>query len=198
VTPNGTGDITGIAAGGGFLWLSHSSSNSVSRIDLATNAPTGRPTTVGNRPIGVAFGTRSLFVVNDGDRTLSVLDGTTGAVSGDPIALGDEVGGVGVQDGTIYVGTTDDVTPIDEASSVVGDPIPLKGGSLFVADTNGIWVAFPLANELRWFDLRGQESRGGPVSGIGKGVGDLDLHDGTLWLSHTADGTVTQVRTGGA
>ena len=144
--------------------------------------------------MGMAFGARSLFVVNDADRTLSVVDGTTGAVSGAPIALGDAAGGVGVADGTIYVGTTGDVTPIDEASLVVGDPIPLKGGSLFLADTDGIWVAFPLANELRWFDLKGQESRGGAVSGVGKGVGDLDLHDGRLWLSNTADGTVVQVR----
>ena len=195
VNPNGTGDITGIAAGGGYLWLSHSSSNSVSRIDLATGAPTGTPTTVGAAPIGLAFGTRSLFVVNDGDRTLSVVDGSTGAVSGDPIALGDAAGGVAVEDGTIYVGTTGDVTPIDEASLVVGDPIPLKGGSLFLAGSDGIWVAFPLADEVRWLDLRGQENRGGPVTGVGKGAGDLELHDGDVWISNTAEGTVVRVAT---
>ena len=194
ITPNGTGDITGMAAGGGYLWLSHSSSNSVSRIDLATGAPTGTPTAVGTAPTGLAFGARSLFVVNDGDRTLSVVDGGTGAVSGDPIALGDAPGGVAVEDGTIYVGTTGDVTPIDEASLVVDDPIPLKGGSLFLAGSGGIWVAFPLADELRWFDLQGQESRGGPVTGVGKGVGDLDLYDGRIWLSDTAAGTVVRVQ----
>jgi DNA-binding beta-propeller fold protein YncE len=194
VTPNGTGDITGIAAGAGSLWLSHSSSNSVSRIDLATGAPTGTPTTVGAGPAGLAFGTRSLFVVNAGDKTLSVVDGTTAAVSGAPVALGDEAGGVAVSDGVVYVGTTGDVTPIDEASLVVGDPIPLKGGSLFLAGPGGIWVAFPLADELRWFDLAGQESRGGPVTGVGKGVGDLVLHDGRVWLTDTAAGTVVQVQ----
>jgi len=122
-----------------------------------------------------------------------VVDGTTAAVSGDPIALNDEVGGVAVDDGVVYVGTTGDVTPIDEASLVVGDPILLKGGSLFLAGPGGIWVAFPLADELRWFDLGGQESRGGPVPGVGKGVGDLVLHDDRVWLTDTAAGTVVQV-----
>jgi DNA-binding beta-propeller fold protein YncE len=133
ISANGTGDIGGTAAGGGFLWLSHSSSNSVSRIDLDSREATGTPTPVGAAPASMAYGTRLLYVSNSGEKNISVLDGTTGAVSGEPIALAEEPAGIAVRDGTIYVGTTGDVTPIDEGSFVIGDPIPLKGGSYFLA-----------------------------------------------------------------
>jgi serine/threonine-protein kinase len=197
VSANGTGNITGTAVGGGYLWLSHSSSNSVSRIDLTTKQPTGTPTTVGAAPVGMAFGDRLLYVSNSGEKTISVLDGSTGAVRGDPIVLTEEPAGIAVKERTIFVGTTGDVTPIDEGSSVVGDPIPLKGGSYFLADSGGIWVSFPLDDQLRWFDLKGQETRGTPVVGVGKGVGDLVLHDGGVWISDTANNTVVHVRVGG-
>jgi DNA-binding beta-propeller fold protein YncE len=197
VSANGTGNITGTAVGGGYLWLSHSSSNSVSRIDLGTKQATGTPTTVGAEPVSMAFGDRLLYVANSGEKTISVLDGSTGAVRGDPIALTEQPAGIAVEERTIFVGTTGDVTPIDEGSYVVGDPIPLKGGSYFLADSGGIWVSFPLDDQLRWFDLKGQETRGAPVTGVGKGVGDLVLHDGGVWVSDTANDTVVHVRVGG-
>ena len=130
--------------------------------------------------MSLAFGNSVLYVSNSGEKTISVLDGTTGA-AGDPITLTEEPAGIAVKDGTIFVGTTGDVTPIDEASYVIGDPIPLKGGSYFLADTGGIWVTFPLADELRWFDLKGQEPRGGPIAGVGKGIGDMVLVDDGVW-----------------
>jgi serine/threonine protein kinase/streptogramin lyase len=196
ITANGTGDITGITAGGGFLWLTHSSSNSVSRIDLGTGQATGTPTTVGANPVSIAFGSRLAYVSNTNETTVSVLDGTTGAVSGAPIQLTEKPAGIAVKDGTIYVGTTDDVTPIDEGSFVVGDPIPLKGGSYFLADTDGIWVSFPLENELRRLDLKGQETRGTPVTGVGKGIGDMVVLDDSLWVSDAANNSVLRVRLG--
>jgi streptogramin lyase len=193
ISANGEGNINGTAVGGGFLWLSHSSSNSVSRIDLATRQATGTPTVVGAAPASLAYGNRVLYVSNSGEKTLSVLDGTTGA-AGNPITLTEEPAGVAVKDGTIFVGTTGDVTPIDEASYVIGDPIPLKGGSYFLADSGGIWVTFPLTDELRWFDLKGQEPRGGQISGVGKGVGDLVLLDDQVWISDTANNSVEHVQ----
>ena len=193
ISANGTGNITGTAVGGGFLWLSHSSSNSVSRIDLATRQATGTPTTVGAAPVSMAYGDRVLYVSNTGEKTLSVLDGATGA-AGNPIILEEAPAGVAVKDGTIFVGTTGDVTPIDEASSVIGDPIPLKGGSYFLADSGGIWVTFPLTDELHWFDLSGQEPHGDAITGVGKGVGDMVLLDDGVWVSDTAENSVVHVQ----
>ena len=54
-------------------------------------------------------------------------------------------------------------------------------------------MTFPLTDELRWFDLKGQETRGGPVPGVGKGVGDLVLVDGDVWISETGNNHVVHV-----
>ena len=62
----------------------------------------------------MAYGNRLLYVSNTGEKTISVLNGTTGEASGEPIALAEQPAGIAVQDGTIFVGTTGDVTPIDE------------------------------------------------------------------------------------
>jgi hypothetical protein len=113
---------------------------------------------------------------------------------GPPPALDDELGGVDVHDGVIHVGTTDDVTPIDERSFVVGEPIPLKGGSLFAPDDDAVWVAFPLQDELHRLDRSGAETRGTPVEGVGKGVGDMLVLDGEIWLTDSAANTVVRVR----
>jgi serine/threonine protein kinase len=99
-----------------------------------------------------------------------------------------------VHDGVIHVGTTDDVTPIDERSFVVGEPIPLKGGSLFAPDDDAVWVAFPLQDELHRLDRSGAETRGTPFEGVGKGVGDMLVLDGEIWLTDSAANTVVRVR----
>lgn len=195
-TINGGGtQIDGIAVGGGYLWMSHRTDGTVTRIDLNTRLLVGDPIRVGTAPISMAFGKRALYVVDDVDRTITTI-GLDGRVLGKPLELADELGGVAVQNGTIYVGSTDDVTPIDEASFVVGEPIPLKGGSLFAPDAvDGIWVAFPLVNEVRRFDLQGKETRGGPITGIGKGIGDVALLDGTLWLTDGPGNAVRRITT---
>ncbi|MFF0529769.1 hypothetical protein ACFYT3_15380 [Nocardia amikacinitolerans] len=188
----GLGSIAGIAAGGGYVWLSHAD-NTVTRIDAKTGTRTGDPIPVGKEPRSMAFGNGFLYVVNSADRTISAID-TTGTVRGRPLELDDALGGIAVVDGTIYVGTTDDVTVIDERSFAMGEPIPLRGGSLFTADGKGIWVAFPLENELRWFDHTGSEAKGGPITGIGKGITDLALIDDVLWMVDQPANSVVRVR----
>jgi DNA-binding beta-propeller fold protein YncE len=187
--------IDGLAVGAGYLWMSHASDGTVTRLDLTTRTVVGDPIRAGSAPTALAFGKRSLYVVDNKDRTITTIS-VDGKVLGEPLKLDDDLGGIAVESGTIYVGSTGDVTPIDEASFVVGEPIPLKGGSLFAPDDDGIWVAFPLVNELRRFDLQGKESHGGPVTGVGKGIGDLGLLDGTLWLTDGPGNAVLRVTTG--
>jgi hypothetical protein len=192
-------EIAGIATGGGYLWLSHAGNDSVSRIDLESRAPKGGPIRVGADPGALAWGDRRLgerrlYVADIGDRTLTTIDGESEKVLGEPLPLPGEPVAVEVFDGVIYVGTGDAVTPVDERSRVVGDTIPLKGGSLFAPDAEGVWVAFPLRDELRRFDVRGGETRGAAVAGVGRGLGDMVLVDGVLWVTNSEDGTVTRIR----
>ncbi|MCP2298169.1 hypothetical protein APR11_004610 [Nocardia amikacinitolerans] len=73
-------------------------------------------------------------------------------------------------------------------------PIPLGAGSLLLPDGEGIWVVFPLTNELRWFDHTGAEAKGGPITGIGKGITDLVLLDDVLWMVDQSANSVVRVR----
>jgi len=189
----GPGDIAAIAGGGGYLWASHTAENTVTRIDTQTQALIGAPIQVGAAPAAMSFGEHFLYVVNSGDSTITTID-STGTVLGQPLKLNDELGGIEVVDGTIYVGSTGDVTPIDEGSFAVGEPIPLKGGSYFSAGTNGLWVLFPVSNELKWLDLKGQEAKGSAVTGIGKGIVGIVLLDDTLWLSDEPNNAVLRVK----
>jgi DNA-binding beta-propeller fold protein YncE len=192
-------EIDGITAGGGFLWLSHSANGTVSRIDMQSHAVESGPTKVGSKPVALAWGDRRLgerrlFVADAADHTLTTIDGGSAKVLGQPLPLAGEPGAVEEYEGVLYVGTTAGVVPIDERSRVVGDPIPLKGGSLFAPDAEGVWVAFPLQNELRRFDLHGGETRGDPLPGVGRGLGDMVLVDGVLWVTNSDEGTVSRIR----
>jgi serine/threonine-protein kinase len=189
----GPGDISGIAVGGGYVWLSHTSENTVTRIDTRTQALIGEPIKVGAAPGGMGFGNEFLYVANTGDKSITTI-GTTGTVLGEPLKLNAEPRGMEVKDGTIYVGSPDLVTPVDERTFAVGEPIPLTGWSIAIAGTDGMWVLFPLSNELRWLDLKGEESKGSAVTGIGKGINDMELLDDTLWLTDGPNNVVRRVK----
>jgi hypothetical protein len=191
--------IDAIAAGGGFLWLSHSDTDSVSRINLLTHAVEGGPSKVGGKPVGLAWGDRRLgerrlFVVDTADHTLTTVDGASAKALDPPLALDGDLGRIEEYQGVLYVGTGTGVIPVDERSKVVGDQIPLKGGSLFAPDAQGLWVAYPLQNELRRVDLQGAETRGTPLTGVGRGTGDMIVVDGVLWVTNSDDSTVTRIQ----
>ncbi len=188
----GPGVISGIAAGKGYVWLSNSEQNTVIRIDPETQQLAGEPIKVGLLPVSLVVGADFVYVVNQGDRTISTVD-TTGPV-GDPLQLDvDKPAGIEFLDGTLYVLGHDTMTPIDEATFAMGEPVPLMGACCATAGHDGIWAAFPVTDELRWFDLKGMESKGSAIQGIGKGVGEVFVFDGTVWLTDAEDNEVLRV-----
>ncbi len=189
-------NIDSIAVGGGYVWLSHSKDGTVTRINMKTRKLEGGPIEVGRKPVSMAYGDRGLYVVNSGDKTILKLDGTTGKPLGDPLKLDQELGGIAVEDGVIYVGTTDDVTQIDEQSFTVGEPIALKGGSIFALGEGSMWVGYPLTNEVRRFSVDSRKQQGKPIKGVSKGANDIVVGEGALWVANTKDNSVTKVEVG--
>ncbi len=188
--------IDGIAVGGGYVWLSHSKDGTVTRVKQSTQKLEGAPIKVGTKPISMAFGADALYVVNTGDRTISKIFSSNGQVAGDPLKINQDLGGIDVEGGVIYVGTTGDVTPIDEQSLTLGDPYPLKGGSLFALDPKHMWVAYPLKNQISRLDLDSRKEAGKPVTGVSKGANDIVYGDGRLWVANTKQNSVTQIKPG--
>lgn len=185
-------DIIAVTAGGGYIWVAHKD-NTVTRISEKTGEIIGDPIPVGKDPYGMKFSNDLLFVVNTGDRTITAID-TEGTVRGNPIPVENAVGAIDAVGGTLYVGTEDSVTPIDETSFAIGKPISLEGGGYFTPDGNGMWVSFPVVNEVRYFDHTGAESKGGPIRGVGKGISDMQLIDHTLWLVDQDNNSVLRAR----
>ena len=196
--------ISRMAVGSGYVWLSHSANNTVTRINMQTQALEGDPIAVGPEPLTMAFGDKWLYVVNSGDNTISTLDGLTGQVLGTPLKINQKLGGIDVYDGVIYVWTTNEdtrlatpdesVTPIDERSFVMGEPISLKGGSMFAVGGGFGWIPYPLDNVVRSIDLQTEQPHGEPIMHIGKDVGDIEFADNMLWVSNFKQSTVTQIR----
>jgi len=187
----GPGVISAIAAGKGYVWVTNSEQNTVVRIDPETQTLAGEPIKVGLQPMSLVVGADFVYVVNQGDQTISTVD-TTGLV-GDPLQLDGKPGGIEFHDGTLYVFVSGNITPIDEATFAMGEPVPLMGACCATAGHDGIWAAFPVTDELRWFDLKGMESKGSAIQGIGKGVGEVLVVDGTVWLTDSEDNEVLRV-----
>jgi serine/threonine protein kinase/DNA-binding beta-propeller fold protein YncE len=187
----GPGLISAITAGKGYVWLTNSEQNTVIRIDPETQTVTGEPIKVGLQPMSLVVGADFVYVVNQGDETISTVD-TTGPV-GDPLPLNGKPGGIEFHDGTLYVFVSGNITPIDEATFAMGEPVPLMGACCATAGHDGIWAAFPVTDELRWFDLKGMESKGSAIQGIGKGVGEVLVFDGTVWLTDSEDSEVLRI-----
>jgi len=65
----------GRAIGGGFVWVTNTDDDSVSRIDPLTQSVTRIP--VGRSPRGVAYGAGAVWVADGGDGTVKRIDGST-------------------------------------------------------------------------------------------------------------------------
>jgi DNA-binding beta-propeller fold protein YncE len=185
-------DIGGIAAADGVVWLSHSTDNTVTRLDGNTGALIGQPIKVGAKPGQLAAGDQSVLVINEGDKNISVVnsDGTVQTT----LTVDDDAGGIEFVDDTFYLLSSSNLTPVDERTLTVGVPVSLQGAYSATAGNDGIFAAYPVTDELRWFDLTGNETKGTPLTGVAEEVSELIYIDGTLWLVDGPDGEAVRVK----
>lgn len=118
------GAIDAIVAGDGYLWLLHTTQQTVTRLDLRTQELKGRPIKVGPKPVSLAYSERGLYVLNSGDRTITYVATTSGEVSESPYRLpaGQEVFHVLVDNDVIYVSSLDGIIRVRQADDGHGSP----------------------------------------------------------------------------
>jgi YVTN family beta-propeller protein len=92
---------SGVAIGGGSVWVSDVGEDKVWRIDPARNIPVGT-VSVGAAPIGVASGHGAIWVANSGDGTVSRIDALSGKVTR-TITVGGSPNNLAVTDDAIWV-----------------------------------------------------------------------------------------------
>ena len=101
-------DPRGITIGFDSVWVGLAGSNTVVRINPATNEVT-QPIPVGNAPGSLAVGAGAVWVVNTLDDTVSQINPDTNAVA-DVIPVGDGPSGIAVVGGAVWVANEGDGT----------------------------------------------------------------------------------------
>jgi YVTN family beta-propeller protein len=147
-----TGEVTNIgvgnfpreiAIGAGRAWVTNGRGNSVTPIDLTTEAA-GAAIEVGASPHGVTVGEGAVWVTNRVDGTVSKIDPESALVDGEAILVGGNPKGIAVAAEIVWVANTDDasVSMIDPSTDeVVGT---LEVGAMprgVTAAFDSIWVA---------------------------------------------------------
>jgi DNA-binding beta-propeller fold protein YncE len=190
----------GIALGDKGIWVANLESDSVSRIDLATDRVESFGVGEGARPARVAVGEEAAWVSNSGNGTLTEFTKLgqqaeqTGKVAGEPRGIAVAEGSVWVVDaqGSEVVEVDPDSGEATGESFRVGeDPrsMAFGFGSLWVAngaDDNVSRIALPGG------DLEEIEGVGTSPEGIA-----IDEANETVWVSagdEGADGTVSRIR----
>jgi YVTN family beta-propeller protein len=155
-------------------------------IDLATNAVTGSPITVGNFPTSIAItpdGSRA-YVVNTGSQSVSVIDTATNAVTGPAIPVSSAAAiAIAPDGGHAYVVKATNpgggVAVISTVSnSVIGSPIPMDGfpGHIAISPdgTRGL-VAGGNSNRVRAFDTTTNAALGTPIPPAAQGANAIAI-----------------------
>jgi YVTN family beta-propeller protein len=194
-----TGNPTGIAVGGGFVWVTNGFAGTVIKVDPTTQATTSIE--VGTGAKGVAFGEDALWVVNNQDNTLSRIDPSSEAVTVVEIATfaeeGQETGpaAVAVGAGSVWVSNSlgHSVWRFDP-TNLEADPvrINLQGnpGNLTFGE-GAVWVTNPDQDSI----VRINPAENGQVTipcTCNNPVG-ISAGGGAVWVASSLDGKLTRI-----
>lgn len=144
-----------IAIADGIAWVTVFSQGAVARVDVASGEVVGEPIEVGALPYGIAAGHGAVWVANSAAHSVTRIDPATGTVQA-TITTGYGATDLVVTDRWVWVleALERRVVRIDpRTNQVVGDPIPVAGGSLAMAPGFGrLWVAATTAGEVTVID----------------------------------------------
>jgi YVTN family beta-propeller protein len=191
-TAVGTGPH-GVAVGGGAVWVTNTDADTVSRIDIRTNAVV-QTVDVGNGPEGIAIGAGSAWVANSLSGTISRIDTRTNEVVR-TIPVGNRPTGVAFGLGGLWVTNAADRTllRIDPNTGAPGKPLTIEQGADAVAVGDGsVWVTSG--------GSPGSVARVDPTVDavlatitVGNNPGAIAASTDAVWVANREDGTVSRI-----
>jgi peptide/nickel transport system substrate-binding protein len=182
---------SGMAADADAVWVTNSTSNTVSRIDRRTRAVT--PIPVGAGPTGIAIGAGAVWVANGGDSTVSRIDPATNLVSSVRVAPGPS--GVVVAGGSVWVtnALNASVTRLDPDTSAVLGTLPVGAGPTGIASGLGsLWVTNQGDGTVSRIDPATRTALGAPIR-VGNGPTGIAVGAGAVWVANTIDGSLSRI-----
>jgi class 3 adenylate cyclase/streptogramin lyase len=180
---------TGVAIGGGYVWVINASDQTLTRIDLASGQATPGKA-VGGTPNGIAYGAGSVWV-GSGSAGMVFRFDTSGQLTR-AIHVSDGIAGVAYGDGAVWVASPLDntVIRIDPVTNVT-TPIPVGSGPQAVAVGGSVvWVANTLDHTLTRINPATNATQGGIAVGLEPDAIAADAN--AVWVASTAANTVTR------
>jgi class 3 adenylate cyclase/streptogramin lyase len=185
---------TGIAVGGGFVWVTNGFAGQVVKID-PRQANVVVPIDVGSGVQGIAYDFDQVWIADPNEGRLLRLDPVTGDVT--PIELKDGAQPLDVATGGGFVWVTDGqggrVFQVDPGTAAVKQSIPiLTGQPARIAYGDGfVWATSTDSDSLTRIDpASGQTST---VPNVGNGPVGVAAGPGGVWVANSLDQTVTRV-----
>jgi len=180
-----------VAFDGAHVWVANYGENSLSKIDIVTNAVAAVP--VGTNPRGVAFDGEHIWVANSGDNSVSKIDIATNAVVA-TVSVGDNPRGVAFDGTHIWVINFNDnsVSKIDIATNAVVATVPVGEKPRGVAfDGVHIWVANFNGNSVSKVDI----DTDAVVATVSVGISPRGVaFDGThIWIVNSDDNSISKM-----
>jgi peptide/nickel transport system substrate-binding protein len=186
---------TDVAAAPDAVWVTNTTEDTVSRIDLATNT-VGQTIEVGGGPAGVAVGGGAVWVANGLDATVSRIDPAANEEV-QKITVGNGPTGVAFGEGAVWVTNSVDgtVTRIAPGPGRATGTFPAVVGASGVAvGFDRVWVSSPSTGSVVALDPKSGEV----LTRIGVGVEPDAIAVGAdaVWVANRADGTVSKISPG--
>jgi peptide/nickel transport system substrate-binding protein len=190
----------GIAIGEGYAWVTNTSADTVSQIDL-TSRSVIKSIEVGRAPTGIIVAAGSVWVTNSGGRTVSRIKAATARVvqtidvGNGPIAIASAGPSVWVANATdstvVRLDAQTGKLAIDARTGKLALPIGVATTpDALAADADGLWVASEFVSAIsRLNPITGETIDVIPLAGRPSAIA---LDSDSLWVA-AADGTVARI-----
>ena len=191
--PVGT-NPSGIAYGGGALWVANGSDGRVSRIDPAKHTVI-QTIDVGAAPEALTVTAGDVWVANFADDTVSRINiATNKVVDTIPVGIGPAAIGSGPS-GDAWVANSGDNTiqRIDPLTGRPGKPVGAGAGPDGIAvDAGSVWVANGRDGTVSRIDPKTGEEISSPVS-VGSGPKGIAISGDDVWVANQLSTSVTRI-----
>lgn len=189
------GYLGGAAYDNNYIWLANNGSNTISKININTNAVVAS-IVVGKNPMGVVFAGGAIWVANYGEATVNRIDINTNAIVA-TIALNGPARGVAFDGTYLWVSnSSDSVSKIDITNNTVVANVVVAPGSYpagLVKAGSYIWVANYMANTVSKIDINTNTV----VTSVPVGTypGQLAFDGSYVWVSNYMSSNLSKINT---
>ena len=182
----GAKPCSGLAIGAGSLWVPNCGDQTISRVDLKTNAVTATfPMTIGNTEGYIAFGAGSAWIMTDTNGTMARIDPADNKVVAEIVLPPGSFCPV-FGEGSVWVTSTEgnSVSRVDPATNLVTETIAVGKAPRFLAvGEGGVWTLNQTEGNVTRIDPKTNKVVATIEVGVPGEGGDIAAGEGSVWVT---------------